>query len=84
MTRITLTGEQAGTLEPLMQRAYAEGGTVFCQCRRLAFPDNDKLAITCHMVPAESSRRLKAWLDKEAARIAQKTAPEATKEEAAV
>lgn len=84
MKKIILNQTQSAEMEPMVRDAYMTGGTVFCQCRRLAFPDNDKLAVTCHLVPAESSQRLKAWLDKEAARIARKGASKAVEQEAAV
>ncbi len=73
MKQIILTGEQLAQIEPMLRDAYMTGGTVFCQCRRLAFPDNDKLAVTCRLIPHESSKRLRAFLTKEAERITKAT-----------
>ena len=69
MEIITLTPAQAAQLEPLTRRAYATGGTIFCQIQRAAFPNNGAFVLKAHLVPAESSRRLRTFLTKEAQRI---------------
>ena len=75
MVKITLTPEQAAHLEPLMQRAYAQGGTVFAQVRRGQYPDHKTATVSCHIIPPESSRRLRTWLIKEAERITNPNQP---------
>jgi len=69
MVKITLNPEQAAQLEPLTRRAYATGGTVFAQVQRAAFPNHETFVVSCHFIPPSSSKRLRAFLTKEAARI---------------
>ena len=70
--KITLTNEQAAGLLPMIRKAYVGGGTVFCQAMREPWPNNSAVAIECHYLPDATSRRLRAFLDKEAQRLAQK------------
>ena len=70
MKRILLTADQAAQLAPLMHEAYQGGGTVFAQVQRAAFPKQENLVVFCHYIPAKSSKRLRAFLTKEAAKIA--------------
>ncbi len=70
MKRITFTAAQAAQLEPLMREAYATGGTVFAQVKWATFPNHETLVVSCHFIPAESSKRIRAFLTKEAQRIA--------------
>ena len=72
MEKITLTTAQAEQLEPLTKQAYATGGTVFSQVQRAAFPNHETFVVSCHYIPPESSKRLRAFLTKEAQRIAPK------------
>lgn len=65
--RIELSPKQATELEPLLHEAYAGGGTVFAQLQRGRFPNHETFVVSCHFIPPESSRRLRAFLSKEAA-----------------
>jgi len=76
MERITLTAAQAAQLEPLTRRAYATGGTVFAQVQQAAFPNHETFVVSCHYIPPESSKRLRAFLTKEASHINSHPVPE--------
>ena len=66
--RIELTAEQSIELFPLLSNAYAGCGAVFAQIRRGKFPDHERVFVDCHRLDAETAKRLRAFLDKEAAR----------------
>jgi hypothetical protein len=73
--RIVLTSEQAAEMEPLLHEAYQAGGSVFAQVQRAAFPDRQTVIVSCHFIPPESSKRLRAFLTKEAERITKTNQP---------
>ena len=72
MVKITLSAEQKASIEPLVRQASLAGGSVFAQARRGMFPEHEQIFVTCHLVPAESHKRLKKFLDQEAARLLKK------------
>jgi hypothetical protein len=79
MERIILTATQADQLEPLIRDAYRVGGTIFAQIQRATFPNHETFVVSCHLIPSESSKRLRAFLDKEAQRLSTQTKTTNTK-----
>ena len=70
MKRIILTPEQAAELAPILKRAYQSGSTIFCQIQRGTWPEQGSVFVNCHEIPSAVSKRLKAWLAKEAVHTA--------------